>query len=162
MLEQLDFLIRRYDIDLRLNQGHLKSDSCLSQFNGFVVLSVRRGLEGPELAEAIAVQIGRLVLGHAGRRWRWTDERQDRKEWIQALRWAARTLIPDELMATAERQEWELWEIAKEAGVTERLVGIRMDDWLVNHLIPRQRQAQSSSAPPFFTCGGPEFFAEES
>ncbi|MNL19946.1 hypothetical protein D3C87_1411720 [compost metagenome] len=161
MLEQLDFLIRRYDLDLRLNQGHLKSDSCLSQINGFFVLSVRRGLEGPELVEAIAVQIARLVLGHEGRRWRWLDARQDRREWTQALRWAAKTLIPDELMVQAEREEWELWQLAEEAGVTERLAGIRMDGWLVNHLVPDRLVAESMDRPPFFTRRGPEFLTEE-
>lgn len=161
MLEQLDFLIRRYNIDLRTDRSHLKSDSCLSQFNGFFVLTVRRGLEGPELVEAVAVQIGRLLLGHEGRRWRWIDARQDRREWTQALRWAAKTLIADELMRQAERQGWELWQLAEEAGVTERLAGIRMDGWLVNHLVSSQPHSDRSQVSPFFVCGGPELLTEE-
>lgn len=95
-------------------------------------LSVRHDLVGQEKLEAVAVQVARIVLGHEFQRSGWRDERAERREWREALRWAAKRLIPDRLMSRASRLGWEAHQLAEEAGVTERLAWIRWGDWTEN------------------------------
>jgi hypothetical protein len=127
--EAIEYLIRRYNVDVRYNRP-IKSVSSLYVHPGCMpILSVREGLEGRERVEAVAVQLARLMLGHSGRRFLWTHERQDRKEWRQALRTAARLYISDEDMDRAERRHYDPWELADELDVTVRLVLVRAEEW---------------------------------
>lgn len=159
--EAIDFLIQRYRVDLR-HERPIKSLSSLTILAGCdPILSVCRGLDGPGRTEAIAVQLARLVLGTAGRRMLWTSERQDRKEWKAALRWAARLLITDADMDRAERRQYDPWQLADELDVTVRLVLIRSEEWFAAHgrVVPFEiRRAADEAVVAWSQSEGPFFW----
>lgn len=163
--EKFGYLIRRYRIDLQYDRP-IKSLTCLTLMYGDPILSVQEGLEGPELVEAIAIQIGHLVMGSAGRRYRLLPESLQRlcirKDWCRAEKWAAGVMVPDDVLARAEREEWEPWQIAEECQITERLVGIRLDEWLTNHLAREGEPKILDRPPSFFRGRSPKLLAEES
>lgn len=127
--EAIEFLIKRFDVNLQMERP-IRSLSALTIFPGMKpILSVRDGLEDAERIEAIAVQLGHLALGTAGKRKLWINEREDRRDWKRAFRWAARLLISDEDMDRADRREYDPFELADELGVTVRLVLVRAEEW---------------------------------
>ncbi|MFN3431560.1 MAG: hypothetical protein ACK46X_16605, partial [Candidatus Sericytochromatia bacterium] len=99
MDSKLEFLMKRHGVHVRLDQP-IQRPAYLTKLPTHYELAVRAGLEGPELDEAVAFQLARLLLGQLER----LDKDGDTKlaEWRQAVFLAARMLVPDELAARAD------------------------------------------------------------
>jgi hypothetical protein len=92
-------------------------------------MSIQQGLHGVPLLEAVALQMGRIVMGHDFKRSGYKEERRDRRDWRAAEAWAAKRLIPDRCMKLARRLGQDPWDVARDIGVSERLVIVRYNIW---------------------------------
>jgi hypothetical protein len=99
------------------------------QAGGGYRFSIQRGLHGVRLLESVAFQMGRIVMGHDFQRSGFKDEKRDRREWRAAEAWAAQRLIPDRCMKLARRLGQDPWDVARDIGVSERLVIVRYNIW---------------------------------
>lgn len=124
-------LIRRFNIAIE-NGGILAAELC--QLPSFGVLTIRYNQDPARLLEAVAIQMGFLELGYLTGDACWFDGRQPGevrswREWRNAVKWAARYLVPDAVMEEAERQGWNGEQIAYECGVTVFLADVRFWMW---------------------------------
>ena len=106
-------------------------------------MSTQVGLHGLPLLEAVALQIGRIVLGHDFQRSGYKAEKRNRKEWRQAEAWAACRLVPDRAMRLARRLGQDPRDIARDLGLSERFVIVRYNLW-------HYRRGQLLELPPPF------------
>jgi hypothetical protein len=127
MDSKLEFLMKRHGVHVRLDQP-IQRAAYLTKLPTHYELAVRSGLDGPELNEAVAFQLARLMLGQLER----LDKDGDTKlaEWRQAIFLAARMLVPDELAMRAEQDGWDPTRLAAACGVTDMLASARLEERL--------------------------------
>lgn len=140
-MDRLEPYLIRHNVDLRRDWPIL--NDCfmtVRRDRGDVVISVCRGLMGPDVVEAVGVQIARLELQHPCHRSGWISWRDHNREWREALRWLSRTLVSEFCLERAEALGLEPWELAEELHVTERLV----------YLAYQERERRRGKVVPFF------------
>lgn len=97
-------------------------------------LLVRRGLEPAVVLEVAGIQLGLLVTGalKGALAW-WVDdpcfERERRRDWLKARRWAANHLIDDETMVFALDSGWTVEDLATNCEVTLQIAQVRHQEW---------------------------------
>lgn len=158
MLDQLfNDECRRYNITIYENVRMVHAAFLTPYPWGAFRLSVRQSLTTPEKVEAAGMQIARIVLGHDFQRSGFRQEYVNRREWDHALLWVARRTISDRLMSKASRAEWDSWELAEAADVTEAIAWRRWEDWMASrgNIVPFRPRIQVDQAifaaeSPFF------------
>ena len=125
---RLDFLLKRHNVHVRLNQN-IQRPAYLTRLPARTELAVQFGVHGAELNEVVAIQLSRLMLGQLeGLK---KDGPTKLAEWRQAVREAARLLIPDEAVEQAEREGWEPARLAHHCEATELLAHVRLEERII-------------------------------
>lgn len=95
-----------------------------------VVVRLHRQLPRHLAREEVAYSVARIVL----------DGLPEPRDYLlpepikvrlsrRAMVWALHRLIPDALVAQAEREEWEPWQLAEAAEVSDAAAALRMELW---------------------------------
>lgn len=151
--------LRRWDVEIYEDKLIKHPVFVTVMPGGRYQMSIQRGLRGIARVEAVALQFGRIALGHDFQRSGYKDERRNRREWLQAEVWAAKKLIPEASMRMARRCGLDPWELAREVGVSERLVVVRYNTWahrrgqilhLLTSRLPHTEEALRKAGAPFF------------
>jgi hypothetical protein len=128
---RLAFLLKRHNVHVKRDMP-IGRDAYMTRMPTHAELALRAGLEGPELHQAVAVQLARLTLGQLDQLGKSGDAKL--AEWRDAVLEAARLLIPDEAVEAAERDGLGPRELAARLGVTELLAQARLEDRLLREL----------------------------
>ena len=125
---RLEFLLKRHNVHLRLNQN-IQRPAYMTKLPTHTELAVQFGVHGAELNEVVAIQLARLTLGQLDQLRK--DGQTKLAEWRQAVLEAARTLIADEVVEQALQAGWEPARLAAHCQVTELLAQARLEDRLI-------------------------------
>lgn len=125
---RLDFLLKRHNVKVRLNQN-IQRPAYLTRLPGHAELAVQFGVHGAELNEVVAIQLARLMLGQLDGLQK--DGTTKLAEWREAVREAAKLLIPDEAVEQAEREGWDAERLAAHCPATSLLAQARLEERLI-------------------------------
>lgn len=125
---RLDFLLKRHNVQVRLNQN-IQRPAYLTRLPSHTDLAVQFGVHGPELNEVVAIQLARLMLGQLDGLNK--DGATKLAEWREAVLEAAKLLIPDEDVERAEQEGWPTTRLADHCRATDLLVHARLEERLI-------------------------------
>jgi hypothetical protein len=139
---RLDFLLKRHNVQLKLNQD-IQRPAYITKLPTHAELAIQFGVHGAELNEVVAIQLARLMLGQLDQ----LNKSGDAKlaEWREAVLTASKLLIPDEAVDEAVADGWDVPALAERCHVTELLAQVRLEERLFQR-----------DLAPFMTGMGPE------
>jgi hypothetical protein len=124
-----------------IRPGWILNDVSLTITRKRRLITYRSDLAQPIALRAVVTMIEVLRLAWEGTRFRFRyplpdDDRElaeatarNRRDYRHAERLAIRRLVPDALIAQADREEWEPWQLAEACGLDELTCARRVREW---------------------------------
>lgn len=129
--------------------------------DGSVRVSYAAQLDEQHARLAVTMMLGVLALGWIGARFRFRFPLPDdspelrrasergRRDYRITERWALRYLLPDEVLAQAEREEWEAWQLQEHSGLDAEACERRVLEWRLKRANARPATISLDGPIPF-------------